>query len=142
MKVFDCLLNRLKVKDHESMTNATKECPFCRFDAFIESEFVYVRMDKFPVSPGHCLIVPKRHLENWFEMTKEEQIEALELIRKTKNLLDQKFYPNGYNIGMDCGESAGQTIPHVRIHVIPRYVGDMPNPRDGVRGVIPEKQSY
>jgi diadenosine tetraphosphate (Ap4A) HIT family hydrolase len=117
-------------------------CPFCESDSIIVGALIFARYDKFPVSKGHCLIVPKRHVETWFDMSKEEQIEAFELINKVKALIDEKYSPDGYNIGMNCGESAGQTIPHAHIHVIPRYKGDMDNPRGGVRGVIPEKQSY
>ena len=117
-------------------------CPFCQLEAVIDGELAYVRNDKFPVSNGHCLIIPKRHVETWFDMTKEEQKEAFELIDKVKAMLDEKYAPDGYNIGMNCGETAGQTIPHAHIHVIPRYKGDMDNPRGGVRGVIPEKQNY
>jgi len=118
------------------------DCPFCQIEALVGGRLVYTRYDKFPVSQGHCLIVPKRHVETWFDMTKEEQQEAFELIDKVKAMLDEKYSPGGYNIGMNCGETAGQTIPHAHIHVIPRYQGDMENPRGGVRGVIPEKQSY
>ena len=118
------------------------KCPFCEYDPILEGASVYVRYDKYPVSEGHCLVVPKRHVETWFDMSKVEQAEALELIDKVKVMLDEKHSPDGYNIGMNCGETAGQTIPHAHIHVIPRYKGDMPNPRGGVRGVIPEKQSY
>tara|TARA_R110002167_G_scaffold15739_8_gene62594 strand:- start:23 stop:382 length:360 start_codon:yes stop_codon:yes gene_type:complete len=117
-------------------------CPFCEFEVVIDSDLIYARYDKYPVSLGHCLIVPKRHVETWFDMNKEEQTEAFDLIDKVKVMLDEKHSPEGYNIGMNCGETAGQTIPHAHIHVIPRYKGDMPNPRGGVRGVIPEKQSY
>ncbi|KZY87398.1 hypothetical protein A3752_06760 [Oleiphilus sp. HI0081] len=117
-------------------------CPFCVLESVIFTELVYARYDKFPVSKGHCLVIPKRHVETWFDMTKEEQQEAFELIDKVKAMLDEKYSPDGYNIGMNCGETAGQTIPHAHIHVIPRYKGDMDNPRGGVRGVIPEKQSY
>ncbi|KZY86773.1 hypothetical protein A3752_04065 [Oleiphilus sp. HI0081] len=117
-------------------------CLFCEIQALINAELVYARYDKFPVSKGHCLIIPKRHVETWFDMTKEEQQEAFELIEKVKTMLDEKYSPDGYNIGMNCGETAGQTITHAHIHVIPRYKGDMDNPRGGVRGVIPEKQSY
>ena len=117
-------------------------CLFCDCDSIIESALLYVRSDKFPVSGGHCLVIPKRHVETWFDMSKEEQTEALELIDQVKAMLDEKYSPDGYNIGMNCGESAGQTVPHAHIHVIPRYNGDMENPRGGVRGVIPEKQSY
>jgi diadenosine tetraphosphate (Ap4A) HIT family hydrolase len=117
-------------------------CPFCDFEIIIEASLVYARYDKFPVSKGHCLIIPKRHVETWFDMSKEEQAGAFELIDKVKALIDDRYSPDGYNIGMNCGETAGQTIPHAHIHVIPRYKGDTDNPRGGVRGVIPEKQSY
>lgn len=117
-------------------------CPFCEHDSIIDGDLMHVRYDKYPVSEGHCLVVPKRHVETWFDMSKEEQAEAFELIDKVKAMLDEKHSPDGYNIGMNCGENAGQTISHAHIHVIPRYKGDMPNPRGGVRGVIPEKQSY
>jgi diadenosine tetraphosphate (Ap4A) HIT family hydrolase len=117
-------------------------CPFCDFELVIEASLVYARYDKFPVSKGHCLIIPKRHVATWFDMSKEEQTEAFELIDQVKALLDEKYAPDGYNIGMNCGETAGQTIPHAHIHVIPRYKGDMEDPRGGLRGVIPEKQSY
>ena len=117
-------------------------CPFCDFESIINSASVYVRDDKFPVSQGHCLVVPKRHVETWFDMSKEERQEAFELIDQVKAMLDEEYSPDGYNIGLNCGEAAGQTIPHAHIHVIPRYKGDMENPRGGVRGVIPSKQSY
>ena len=117
-------------------------CPFCAQNIVIETGLIYVRNDNFPVSRGHCLVIPKRHVETWFDMSKEERQEAFELIDQVKTMLDEKYAPDGYNIGMNCGESAGQTVPHAHIHVIPRYKGDMENPRGGVRGVIPEKQSY
>ena len=117
-------------------------CLFCDFDSILGGNLVYARYDKYPVSEGHCLIVPKRHVETWFDMNKEEQAEAFELIDQVKVFLDEQYSPDGYNIGINCGEAAGQTIPHAHIHVIPRYKGDMENPRGGVRGVIPEKQNY
>lgn len=117
-------------------------CPFCEYDSIIEGSLTYVRYDKFPVSKGHCLIITKRHVETWFDMNQDEQAEAFALIDKVKQVLDEKYSPDGYNIGMNCGETAGQTILHAHIHVIPRYRGDMADPRGGVRGVIPDKQSY
>ena len=117
-------------------------CPFCEFECVIEGELVYARRDKYPVSEGHTLVIPKRHVATWFDMTVDEQSEAFALINQVKTLVDKQFAPDGYNIGMNCGEAAGQTVPHAHIHVIPRYQGDMQNPSGGVRGVIPEKQSY
>lgn len=117
-------------------------CLFCEIDSQLEGALVYARLDKFPVSEGHSLIIPKRHVETWFEMSQAERQEAFELIDKLKAMLDEKYAPDGYNIGLNCGQSAGQTINHAHIHLIPRYKGDMADPRGGVRGVIPEKQSY
>lgn len=115
---------------------------FCDEGGYIEGRFLYARFDKFPVSPGHTLIIPFRHAETWFDLTIAERREVLELIDQVKAYLDGEYSPDGYNIGMNCGESAGQTVPHAHIHVIPRYNNDMDNPRGGVRGVIPGKQQY
>ena len=117
-------------------------CPFCNEQTLMENDLTYARVDKFPVSPGHTLVIPKRHAETWFDMTEEEQHDALRLIDQVKQHLDKEYAPDGYNIGMNCGEAAGQSVPHAHIHVIPRYQGDMENPRGGVRGVIPDKQTY
>ena len=99
--------------------------------------------DGYPVSEGHLLIVPKRHAPDWFLMTEPERREADDLIRVLKNRLsgaDNSI--TGFNIGMNCGASAGQTIFHAHIHLIPRRDGDTPNPTGGVRGVIPDKMCY
>ena len=107
-----------------------------------ENSIGFVIYDNFPVNQGHSLIVPKRVYPNFFDSTKEE-IEGLnELIFKTKEYLDKKFQPQGYNIGINCGRVSGQTIGHVHIHLIPRYKNDVEDPRGGVRGVIPSKQKY
>ena len=84
----------------------------------------------------------KRHVENFFETTEEEKRDLFELIDKIKNIIDEKYKPTGYNIGINCGVSAGQTVMHVHVHLIPRYDGDVENPRGGVRGVIPENKDY
>jgi len=118
------------------------DCLFCDKEAFLESELHYARFDKFPVTEGHCLIISKRHVETWFDLTLDEQADAFLLIQQVKLWLDEKYSPDGINIGMNCGVSSGQTVLHSHIHVIPRYEGDMSNPRGGVRGVIPEKQNY
>ena len=119
-----------------------EKCPFCNGDAYIAGEWCFARFDLFPVSPGHTLIVPKRHVSTWFEMSIEEQVDGIDLIRQVKTYLDQQFQPDGYNIGMNCGLYAGQTIGHAHIHVIPRYKGDVARPDGGVRGVIPDKKEY
>ena len=119
------------------------ESPFLKNrNRIIENEIGFVILDGFPVSEGHCLVIPKRVYADYFESTDEEVIGLQKLVIKTKSYLDQNYNPDGYNVGINCGEVSGQTVPHVHIHVIPRYVGDMENPRGGVRGVIPSKQKY
>ena len=98
--------------------------------------------DGFPVSEGHCLIVPHRVYSNYFDSTPEEVIGLQELLIDTKTLIDKRFSPDGYNVGINCDEVGGQTVPHVHIHLIPRYEGDVEDPRGGVWGVIPTKQKY
>lgn len=99
-------------------------------------------LDGFPVSPGHVLIVSNRLCADWFALTPEEQLGLPEAILHAKSWIQQHHQPAAYNIGMNCGEAAGQTVMHFHCHVIPRYHNDVPNPRGGVRGVIPGKQSY
>ena len=116
--------------------------PFFEKPIVIENDIGFVVYDAFPVAEGHCLVVPKRVYSNYFDSTPEEVKGLHELVFQTKQLLDEKFNPDSYNVGINCGEHAGQTVPHVHIHLIPRYKGDMENPKGGVRGVIPEKQKY
>jgi len=118
-------------------------CPFCNSEGIIfENNLAYAKMDAFPVSPGHMLIIPKRHVPDFFSLTEEEKTAIFRLLDETKLYIDSKYHPNGYNIGINCGEAAGQTIFHVHIHLIPRFSGDVPNPRGGVRGVIACKCDY
>ena len=120
-----------------------KECPFCSREGILfRNELAHVREDKFPVSPGHLLIIPDRHISDYFEITWEEKMAMNALLEEARRHLDSHHRPDGYNIGVNIGAFAGQTILHVHIHLIPRYKGDMPDPRGGVRGVIPDKQSY
>ena len=107
-----------------------------------ENSIGFVIFDNFPVSEGHSLIIPKRIYSSYFDSTEEELKGFNELIFRTKDYLDKKFKPQGYNIGVNCGLVSGQTIDHVHIHLIPRYVNDVEDPRGGVRGVIPSKQKY
>lgn len=123
-----------------------KECKFCEFfkekKFDLENELAFAFWDANPVSKGHSIVMTKRHVRDFFETTKEERIAIFELIDKAKNIIDEKYKPTGYNIGMNCGVSAGQTVMHIHVHLIPRYDGDVENPRGGVRGVIPEKKDY
>lgn len=120
-----------------------ENCLFCRrHDLYMENDLAYASFDTYPVSPGHMLVIPKRHVADFFDTTLEEKIAMLELIDRVKALNDEERQPDGYNVGVNCGTAAGQSVMHVHIHVMPRYKGDMENPRGGVRGVIPEKQKY
>jgi diadenosine tetraphosphate (Ap4A) HIT family hydrolase len=118
-------------------------CPFCEPHAeLFGNALAYVKSDEFPVSSGHVLIIPRRHVSSWFDLTEEEHAAAVDLLIKTKKYLDSEYSPDGYNIGVNCGEAAGQSIMHAHLHVIPRYAGDVSNPRGGIRAVIHAKQDY
>lgn len=121
-------------------------CPFCKVESereIIASSLLSVAFyDGFPVSPGHALIIPKRHVSSFFDLSKEERQDLLNLADSVKRILEERYHPDGYNIGINVGEAAGQSIFHVHMHLIPRYHGDVPSPRGGVRGVIPTKQNY
>ena len=120
-------------------------CPFCnldKLDVFMQNEFCYAIFDNSPVNKGHTLIIPFRHFSSFFDSTEDEKYAILELLDKAKLHLDGRYNPDGYNIGINVGKHAGQTIFHLHIHLIPRYIGDIENPRGGVRGVIPEKRIY
>lgn len=121
------------------------ECPFCNIsneDILIENEYAIAMFDKFPVSKGHVLIVPKLHKSNYFDLHIVEQIVVFKLLEEVKAYLDNLYQPDGYNVGFNAEKAAGQTIPHCHIHVIPRYNGDIEDPRGGIRGCIPEKMKY
>ena len=121
-------------------------CPFCKVESereIIASSLLSVAFyDGFPVSPGHALIIPKRHVSSFFDLSKEERQDLLNLADSVKRILEERYHPDGYNIGINVGEAAGPSIFHVHMHLIPRYQGDVPSPRGGVRGVIPTKQNY
>lgn len=123
----------------------TKSCPFCSpssGEIVLKNSLCYARYDGYPVSPGHTLIIPFRHVADFFELTTEEQEEAWDLVFQTRKLIMSERKPDGFNIGVNVGLSAGQTVMHVHIHLIPRFQGDMDHPEGGVRGVIPEKRIY
>lgn len=120
------------------------DCPFCKLAAqpLLVSELAWACFDKNPVTPGHVLLITCRHVEDWFAASAQEQRALIELAGQARELLEVNFHPQGYNLGANIGVVAGQTIPHLHLHLIPRYSGDCSNPRGGVRGVIPGKQSY
>jgi len=107
-----------------------------------EDDLVFAIYDAYPVNKGHVLIITKRHVSSYFELTKDENFSIQNMIMNLKIMLDKKFIPDGYNIGINIGEFAGQTVMHCHVHLIPRYKGDIDNPRGGVRGVIPNKRIY
>ena len=120
-----------------------EECIFCKkIKPILENDLIFAFYDEFPVSKGHMLFLTKRHVNTFFDMTEDEKISMFNLVDKAKELLDKKYKPDGYNIGINCGSAAGQSVMHMHLHLIPRYKGDVPNSRGGVRGVIPSKQNY
>ena len=125
--------------------NANKPCPFCTLPAeriIDKNQHGIVIRDGFPISPGHTLVIPFRHIGSFFELESDEQTGLMGLLNRAKNALDQEFAAQGYNIGINDGAAAGQTVPHLHIHLIPRYHGDRADPRGGVRWIIPEKADY
>jgi diadenosine tetraphosphate (Ap4A) HIT family hydrolase len=122
-----------------------KPCAFCTLpeSRIIDtSEYGVVIRDGFPISPGHTLVIPKRHIGSFFDLTGDERNGLLALLDRAKALLEVEFQPDGYNIGINDGPAAGQTVPHLHIHLIPRYNADLPDPRGGVRWIIPDKADY
>lgn len=121
-------------------------CPFCfpndERELVAESATAYAMFDKYPVSAGHVLIIPKQHCADYFQLTFKQQSACWFLLNKVKETIIKEFNPDGFNIGVNVCEAAGQTVPHVHIHLIPRYSNDVTDPRGGVRGVLPEKKLY
>lgn len=114
------------------------DCIFCKrpeTEILAENDLALAFFDKYPVNEGHVLIIPKRHVESFFETTWEELAAINELLFAVKDKLANKFSPDGYNIGVNVGRAAGQTIFHLHVHIIPRYRGDVPDPRGGIRKI-------
>ena len=128
------------------MKDPNNPCIFCvirKEELQFENRLAYSSIDSYPVSEFHSLIVPKRHVETYFELTSEEIQACNELILKTKEkILKQDLSVKGFNIGTNAGKIAGQSIMHCHIHLIPRREGDVEDPQGGVRSVIPKKQHY
>ena len=120
-------------------------CPFCTLPThrIIDSnEHGVAVRDAYPISPGHTLIIPRRHVGSFFEISTVERTCLFALLDKAKAVVEQEFKPDGFNIGINDGPAAGQTVPHLHIHLIPRYKGDSADPRGGVRWIIPEMADY
>jgi diadenosine tetraphosphate (Ap4A) HIT family hydrolase len=108
----------------------------------IEGKYGFAAYDRHPASEGHFLVIPYRHFASYFDINDEEREDLWSLVARGREMVDEKYHPDGYNIGINVGKWAGQSIPHLHIHVIPRYKGDVENPKGGVRGVIPHKKLY
>lgn len=118
-------------------------CPFCTIaDYILQNDDAFAIYDKYPVNQGHTLIIPKRHVSDFFDLTSEERNAIDDLLFRSREKLQEGLSPDGFNIGVNCGEAAGQTIFHVHVHLIPRFKEDLDDPRGGVRGVIPHKRIY
>lgn len=120
-------------------------CVFCMLPnerISVANDLAVAIRDGYPVSTGHTLIIPRRHIASFFDATLEERQALLALLDVSKRGLDQEFAPDGYNVGINDGAAAGQTVMHLHIHLIPRYGGDQSDPRGGVRWVLPEKADY
>jgi len=129
-----------------SLSISEQDCPFCQ--AFrtprivASSPLAAALFDLFPISPGHTLIVPKRHVADWFDLTEDERNDILELAAQMRERLIVERNPDGWNVGINIGAAGGQTVGHVHMHLIPRYDGDRPDPRGGVRWILPDHAAY
>ena len=120
-------------------------CPFCTPDPellFHESELIVGLWDRYPVSPGHALLVPRRHFAGWFDASLDEQQALVSALESAKREIEKTHEPDGYNIGVNSGKAAGQTIFHLHVHLIPRYTGDEADPRGGIRKLFPDRTRY
>ncbi|HSH08071.1 MAG TPA: HIT family protein [Burkholderiales bacterium] len=126
------------------MSEAPKDCIFCapEREVLAENAQAIAVFDSYPVSPGHALILPRRHVVTVWDLSEAEYLACYALVRELKPVLEARFRPDGFNVGVNCGEAAGQSVWHAHIHVIPRFAGDTPFPKGGVRHVIPLKGSY
>ncbi|MBK1700426.1 HIT family protein [Thiococcus pfennigii] len=121
------------------------DCPFCRIDPariVAETALTQTIRDGFPVSPGHTLVIPKRHFADFFEATDAEAAEIWQALRTAAAELTGEQAPDGFNVGVNVGYAAGQTVMHLHVHLIPRYRGDQPDPRGGIRRIFPELADY
>ena len=130
------------------MTHEDSYCLFCDRDnknehtIICENELAYARWDNIPAAEGHAEVIPKRHVLSFFDLTDEEILAIHHLASDAKNVITSKYHPDAFNIGVNDGEAAGRSIHHLHVHLIPRYIGDVENPRGGVRHIIPGKGDY
>lgn len=128
------------------MSASNDECRFCvdkpGRQLIKESKYGFAIWDRHPASDGHFLVIARRHVASYFDTEEDERNDLWKLVADCQIVADEKWKPDGYTVGINVGEAAGQSIPHLHIHVIPRYKGDVENPKGGVRGVIPERKLY
>lgn len=125
------------------MRDPNNPCLFCAPRGVIrQNHLAYAVRDSYPVSLGHTLVIPLRHCPDFFEMTPDEMAACMGLLVAERRALDHEFRPDGYNVGVNVGSAGGQSVLHVHVHLIPRYAGDHPSPRGGVRQIIPWKAEY
>jgi len=120
-------------------------CPFCKLPqerVFLATETTLAFLDAYPVTEGHALVIPKRHVASIFELPPEELAALWSQVATVRKLLAEKYSPDAFNIGVNDGAAAGQTVSHAHIHVIPRRKGDSTDPRGGIRWIIPDKAKY
>ena len=124
-------------------------CVFCEIQKnepalriIAQNKFAIAMSDGFPLTNGHTLLIPKRHIQSFFDITEKERTAIFTLLDIAKKRLDQEYSPDAYNIGINDGEPAGQTVPHLHIHLVPRYKGDVEDPRGGIRWIMPDKADY
>ena len=123
------------------------DCVFCNIikdkkELIAENDLAVAFYDSFPVSDGHALVIPKRHVETYFDLNEEEMAAILSLSKEVKKIIDGRYHPTGFNVGFNVGLDGGQTVMHCHMHIIPRYHGDIENPRGGIRKIIKMKTKY
>lgn len=136
----------LTMSSTEQINSRDNECRFCVSKPgrrlMLESRYGFAAYDRHPVNPGHFLVIPYRHFASYFDINNEELVDLWGLVARGKLIVDETYHPDGYNIGINIGHWAGQSIHHLHIHVIPRYKGDVDDPKGGVRSVIPQRRLY
>jgi len=128
-----------------TLFDRTNECPFCSVEPdliILQNNLAFAMFDGFPVSQGHSLIIPRRHVADYSDLTANEILAIHQILAEVRSLIQKRFSPDGFNVGVNIGFTAGQTIMHVHVHLIPRYKGDVSDPVGGVRNVIPGKGNY
>jgi diadenosine tetraphosphate (Ap4A) HIT family hydrolase len=131
--------------EHSTPRPDRRPCPFCNAApsrVLHATPLALALTDSYPVNPGHALIVPRRHVASWFDVDADERREMLVLLDEARATIRRTHNPGGFNIGINDGSAAGQTVPHVHVHLIPRYRGDVSDPRGGVRWVLAERADY